>query len=99
LRERHGLRVPAHLAQAHARVGRREAELDAGFGEYGYLALLDVAAPSRGELEEACRAVVELAARCGLAEVRALHGRHGPAFAAALGVGRAPGRALLGGRP
>ncbi|WP_239312441.1 SCO6880 family protein [Frankia sp. Cj3] len=98
IRERHAFRVPVHLTRAHAQVDQRETELAAGFPEYGYLALIDVAAPSREELDEASNTMIDLAAQCGVTELRPLHGRHDAAFAAALPLGRAPGQALLEGR-
>ncbi len=96
-RDKHALRVPVHLARAHSDLARREAELAAGFPEYGYLAVVDVTGPSRDALDEACAALTDLAARCGITELRPLHGRHDQALAVALALGRAPGRPLLGG--
>jgi len=97
LRERHAFRVPVRLAQAHAEVDEREEELNAGFPEYAYLALACVTAASRQELEAASHALADTAARCGILELRPLHGRHDAAWACILPIGRAPDRDLLGG--
>ncbi|ABW10792.1 hypothetical protein Franean1_1340 [Parafrankia sp. EAN1pec] len=99
VRERHGFRVPTHLAGAQQQVDEREAELHAGHAEYGYLALVDIAAPTRGDLDDASRQLVDVAAFAGINEIRPLHGRHDLAWAATLPTGRAPGRGLLGGSP
>ncbi|WP_322778570.1 SCO6880 family protein, partial [Frankia sp. Cas4] len=97
LRQKHAVRVPVHLTQAHEDIDRRDAELQAGYPEYGYAGLIDVTAPSRPALDEASQAMVDLAARCGIAELRPLHGRHDRAWAATLPLGLAPGRGLFGG--
>jgi hypothetical protein len=97
LRERHAFRVPVGLAQAQAEVDQREAELQAGFPEYGYLALAGVTAHSRTELDTASQALTDAAARCGVVELRPLHGRQDAAWACTLPLGRVPDRELLGG--
>jgi hypothetical protein len=96
-RDQRAFRVPVQLARAHADLARRESELAAGFPEYGYLALIDVTAQSPAALDDGCAALTDLAARCGITELRPLHGRHDHALAVALALGRAPGRPLLGG--
>jgi hypothetical protein len=97
LRERHAFRVPVQLQQAHAEVDEREEQLNAGFPEYAYLALVCVTAASREELEAACQALADTAAACGVVELRALHGRHDAAWACTLPIGRAPDRELFAG--
>jgi hypothetical protein len=97
LRERHAFRVPVQLQQAHAEVDEREEQLNAGFPEYAYLALVCVTAASRQELEAACQALADTAAACGIVELRALHGRHDAAWACTLPIGRAPDRELFAG--
>ena len=99
LRERHAFRVPVGLQQAQAEVDQREAELQAGFPEYGYLALVAVTGADRQELDAHSHALADAAAQCGIVELRPLHGRHDTAWACTLPLGRAPGRRLLDGRP
>jgi hypothetical protein len=96
LRDRHAFRVPGHLGEAHEGIDRREAELHAGFGEYAYLGLLDLAAPDLDTLDDATAALVDHAARTGITDLRPLHGRHDVAWAATLPLGRAPARGLVG---
>jgi len=96
LRDRHTVRVPVGLAQAHDDIDRRDAELSAGYPEYAYLGLIDVAAPSRDELDDACAAIVDLAARCGIVDLRPLHGRHHRAWAATLPFGLVPRQSATG---
>ncbi|MCK9895029.1 SCO6880 family protein [Frankia sp. AgB32] len=96
LRDRHAFRVPVGLHQAHDDVDRRDAELTAGYPEYAYLGLLDIAAPGRGELDGACAAIVDLAARCGIVDVRPLHGRHHQAWPATLPFGLVPRQSVMG---
>ncbi len=96
MRERHAFRLPAHLTQAHEDIGRRDAEIHAGFPEYAYLGLLDVTGADRAGLEEASAAIVDAAARCGIADLRPLHGQHHLAWPATLPFGLAPARALAG---
>jgi hypothetical protein len=93
-RERYGVRVPTHLANAQAAVDQREIELHSGHAEFGYLALADVAAPTLEELDEASRHLMDRAAQAGITELRALHGRHDRAWAASLPGGRAPHQGL-----
>jgi hypothetical protein len=95
-RERHGLRVPFHLERAHEDLDRRERELQSGYAEYRYLALLTVTANERGALETATRTVVDNAAQCGL-ELRALDLRHDVAWACTLPIGRTPDRGITAG--
>ncbi|MGF7239277.1 MAG: SCO6880 family protein, partial [Frankia sp.] len=95
MRERHAFRVPVGLSRAQAHVDQREEELSAGFCEYSYLALVDVCAPTRDDLDDACHAMVDLAAQCGITELRPLHGRHDMAWAATLPLGRVPSKPLL----
>jgi hypothetical protein len=97
LRDQHAFRVPVHLTQAHDDIDRRDAELTAGYPEYAYLGLLDVTAPSRDDLADASAAVVDLAARCGIVDLRPLHGRHHTAWAATLPFGLVPRRPILTG--
>ncbi|CUU56595.1 hypothetical protein Ga0074812_108123 [Parafrankia irregularis] len=97
VRERHGFRVPTHLTGAQQQVDEREAELHAGHAEYGFLALVDVAAPTRDELDDASRQLVNAAAFAGIGEIRPLHGRHDLAWAATLPTGRGPAPSLLRG--
>jgi hypothetical protein len=96
MRERHAFRVPAHLAQAHADIDRRDAELAAGFPEYAYLGLVDAVGADRTALDDACAALADLAARCGIADLRPLHGRHHLAWPATLPFGLAPARTTTG---
>ncbi|KDA41631.1 SCO6880 family protein [Frankia sp. BMG5.23] len=96
LRDRHAFRVPVHLTQAHDDIDRRDAELTAGYPEYAYLGLLDVTAPSRHDLDDASAAIVDLAARCGIVDLRPLHGRHHTAWAATLPLGLAPRPTVTG---
>jgi hypothetical protein len=96
LRDRHAVRVPVGLAQAHDDIDRRDAELSAGYPEYAYLGLIDVAAPSRNELDDACAAIIDLAARCGIVDLRPLHGRHHRAWAATLPFGLVPRQSATG---
>lgn len=93
-REKHGFRVPTQLATAQAAVDQREVELHGGHSEYGYLALVDVVAATRDELDQASRRLADRAAQAGITELRALHGRHDLAWAASLPLGRGPGRGL-----
>lgn len=93
-RERYGVRVPTHLANAQAAVDQREIELHSGHAEFGYLALADVAAPTLDELDEASRHLRDRAAQTGITDLRALHGRHDRAWAASLPGGRAPHQGL-----
>ena len=95
-RARHEFRIPVELQRAQADLDRREAELNSGFAEYRYLALIDVAARTLDELDELSNAYVDVAAACGL-EIRALDGRHDAAWACSLPIGRAPDRDLIGG--
>ena len=95
-RARHEFRIPVELQRAQADLDRREAELNSGFAEYRYLALIDVAARTLEELDELSNAYVDVAAACGL-EIRALDGRHDAAWACSLPIGRAPDRDLIGG--
>lgn len=97
MRERHAFRVPVGLSRAQAHVDQREEELSAGFCEYSYLALVDVCASTRDDLDDACHAMVDLAAQCGITELRPLHGRHDMAWAATLPLGRVPSQPLLRG--
>jgi hypothetical protein len=96
MRDKHGFRIPAHLARAHEDIDRRDAEIHAGFPEYAYLGLLDVTGADRPGLDEAGAAVVDLAARCGIADLRPLHGQHHLAWPATLPFGLAPRQALTG---
>ncbi|WP_341477280.1 SCO6880 family protein [Frankia canadensis] len=96
LRDRHAVRVPVGLAQAHDDIDRRDAELSAGYPEYAYLGLIDVAAPGRDELDDACAAIIDLAARCGIVDLRPLHGRHHRAWAATLPFGLVPRQSTTG---
>ena len=98
LRERHAFRVPVHLQRAHAEVDQREAELHAGFCEYGYLALVCVTGRDLGELDAGCHALIDQAAQCGITELRPVWGRQEAAWACTLPIGRAPDRRLLDGR-
>ncbi|WP_261570960.1 SCO6880 family protein [Frankia gtarii] len=93
-REKYSFRVPTHLASAQAAVDQREIELHGGHSEYGYLALVDVAAATRDELDQASRRLADRAAQTGITELRALHGRHDLAWASSLPLGRGPGRGL-----
>jgi hypothetical protein len=95
LRASKGFRVPVELRRARSDLDRREMELSAGFGEYAYLALIDVAAESMEALDDLSNDYVNLAAQCGL-ELRALDGRHDAAWACTLQVGRAPDKDLIG---
>ncbi|MDP9389666.1 MAG: hypothetical protein M3Q48_17570 [Actinomycetota bacterium] len=95
-RARHDFRIPMELQRAQADLDRREAELNSGFAEYRYLALIDVAARTLDELDELSNAYVDVAAACGL-EIRSLDGRHDGAWACSLPIGRAPDRDLIGG--
>jgi hypothetical protein len=95
-RDSKGFRVPVELRRAKDDVDRREIELAAGFAEYHYLALLDVAAASLGELDDLSADYLNVAAQCGI-ELRSLDGRHDAAWACTLPVGRAPDRDLIGG--
>ncbi|MEX5712778.1 SCO6880 family protein [Parafrankia sp. FMc6] len=95
VRERHGFRVPTHLAGAQAQVDEREAELHSGHVEYGYVALVDVTAPTLDDLDDASTQLAEAAAFAGVSEIRPLHGRHDLAWAATLPTGRVPARGLL----
>jgi len=97
LRERHAFRVPVHLQRAHAEVDQREAELHAGFCEYGYLALLAVTGRDLDELDANCHALVDQAAQCGITELRPLYARQDAAWACTLPLGRVPDRELLRG--
>ncbi|HVF74829.1 MAG TPA: SCO6880 family protein [Acidimicrobiales bacterium] len=95
-RARHDFRVPLELQRAQADLDRREAELNSGFAEYRYLALIDVSARTLEELDELSNAYIDVAAACGL-DIRALDGRHDAAWACSLPIGRAPDRDLVGG--
>ncbi len=95
-RERHGLRVPFHLTRAQEDLDRRERELQSGYVEYRYLALLTITAPDRDGLDEASRAVIDDALQCGI-ELRALDLRHDIAWACTLPIGRAPARGISDG--
>ncbi|MDP9402664.1 MAG: hypothetical protein M3P85_04880 [Actinomycetota bacterium] len=95
-RARHDFRVPVELQRAQADLDRREAELNSGFAEYRYLALIDVTARTLEELDELANAYVDVAAACGL-EIRSLDGRHDAAWACSLPIGRAPDRDLIAG--
>ncbi len=99
LRERHAFRVPVGLQQAQAEVDQRESELQAGFPEYGYLALVAVTGADRQQLDAHSHALMDSAAQCGIVELRPLHGRHDLAWACTLPIGRTPGRRLLDGGP
>lgn len=95
LRERKQFRVPAELHRAQADLDRRESELGSGFAEYGYVALIDVAARSVEELDDLCDEYITLAAQCGL-ELRSLDGRHNAAWACTLPIGRTPDKDIVG---
>ena len=95
-RERHGLRVPFHLERAHEDLDRRERELQSGYAEYRYLALLTVTAKEHAALETSARTMVDNAAQCGL-ELRALDLRHDAAWACTLPIGRTPDRGISAG--
>ncbi|EFC79900.1 hypothetical protein [Parafrankia sp. EUN1f] len=96
LRDRHAFRIPAPLTHAHDDIDRRDAELTAGFPEFAYVGLLDLAAASRDDLDATTAATVELAARCGITDLRPLHGRHAAAWPATLPLGLAPRRPVTG---
>ncbi|MDP9388005.1 MAG: hypothetical protein M3Q48_08745 [Actinomycetota bacterium] len=95
-RARHEFRIPVELQRAQADLDRREAELNSGFAEYRYLALIDLTARNLEELDGLSNACVDVAAACGL-EIRSLDGRHDAAWACSLPIGRAPDRDLVGG--
>ncbi len=95
-RERHGLRVPFHLERAHEDLDRRERELQSGYAEYRYLALLTVTSNARTALDTASRTTVDSAAQCGL-ELRPLDLRHDAAWACTLPIGRTPDRGISAG--
>ena len=95
-RERHGLRVPFHLERAHEDLDRRERELQSGYAEYRYLALLTVTANSRAALDAGSRTIIDGAAQCGL-ELRPLDLRHDAAWACTLPIGRTPDRGISAG--
>lgn len=95
-RSRHDFRIPVELQRAQGDLDRREAELNSGFAEYRYLALIDIAARTLEELDDLSSAYVDVGAACGL-EIRALDGRHDAAWACSLPIGRAPDRDLIGG--
>jgi hypothetical protein len=99
LRERHDLRVPVGLQNAHQEIDQRESELSAGHTEVGLLALLVVTETSLERLDLACHATLDLAAQCGIADLRPLHARHDAAWACTLPLGRVPDRELLQGLP
>src|SRR5947209_15232547 len=95
-RERHGLRVPFNLTRAQEDLDRRERELQSGFTEYRYLALLTVTGADQRQLDDASRALVDASLQCGL-ELRALDLRHDAAWACTLPIGRAPARGISDG--
>ena len=95
-RERHGLRVPFHLERAHEDLDRRERELQSGYAEYRYLALLTITANSRAALDAGSRTIIDGAAQCGL-ELRRLDLRHDAAWACTLPIGRTPDRGISAG--
>jgi hypothetical protein len=97
LRERHAFRVPVDLQKAHIEVDRREAELQAGFSEYAFLALVAVTGHDREELDANSHAVVDQAAQCGITELRPLYGQQDLAWACTLPIGRVPARTILDG--
>jgi len=86
-RRRTGFRVGAHHRRASRAVEEREEELVAGFVEFEYVGLVDVAASGTEELERACGEVVQAAAACGI-ELRALDGRHEMGTSACLPLAR-----------
>jgi hypothetical protein len=96
MREKHAFRIPVHLARAQEEIDRRDAEIHAGYPEYAHLTLIDVTGVDRAGLDEASAGLVDLAARCGIADLRPLHGRHHLAWPATLPFGLAPRRALTG---
>jgi|GEM_PF-6861380 len=97
LRSKHGLRVSTQLADAHSHIQRRDADLAAGHPELAYTGVLDVTAPSRAALDEACHTMADLAARTGLAPLRPALGRADLAWPATLPGGRIPTRPRTGG--
>jgi hypothetical protein len=96
MREKHAFRIPVHLARAHEEIDRRDAEIHAGYPEYTYLCLIDVTGVDRAGLDEASADLLDLAARCGITDLRPLHGRHHLAWPATLPFGLAPRRTLTG---
>ena len=69
-------------------VHAREAELVNGHGDYRFLGLITVSGPTQAELEDACGAVEQAAAK-SLLEIRRLYGEQDEAFGiAALPLGR-----------
>lgn len=88
-REDKGRRVDARHRRATQALLDREEELVAGFAEMGYLALLDIAAPDRDQLDRDCEAVEQLARESGI-ELRVLEARQDLAWAATLPFGLAP---------
>jgi len=69
-------------------VHAREAELVNGHGDYRFLGMIAVSAPTRAELEDACGSVEQAAAK-SLLEIRRLYGEQDEAFGiAALPLGR-----------
>lgn len=81
-----GRRVDASHRRLQAAVVEREAELLAGYAENAYAGLVTVTADSDERLQAACDEIEQVAREHGL-ELRALDGRQGLAFAAALPLG------------
>ena len=86
-RARTGFRVGAVHRRAMQAVTDREEELVAGYPEFDYCGVVVVTAPTVDRLDDACAEVTQLAATAGL-DLRALHGRHDIAAAAALPFAR-----------
>jgi hypothetical protein len=82
-----GFRVRVSERRARDEVDRREHELVAGHGDFGYCGLVTVSGRSLAELEDAAADFEQSAGRAGVL-LRPLEGRHGAGWVAALPLGR-----------
>ncbi len=87
MKERRGFRVSARDRKQMTDVRAREQELTEGHPEFRFVGLVDVAAPTLDELEDAAAAVEQAAAQ-SLVDLRPLHARHDLAWVASLPLGR-----------
>ena len=87
MKQRRGFRVSAKDRKRIDDVRRRETELTEGHPEFRFVGLVDVAAPDRERLEDACAAVEQAAAQ-SLVDLRALEARHHLGWVANLPLGR-----------
>jgi hypothetical protein len=94
MKERRGFRVSARDRKRMADVSTRERELAEGHPEFRFVGLVDVAAATLDELDDAC-AVVEQTAAQALVDLQPLQARHDQGWIASLPLGRSVAARVL----